>query len=285
MKIKKACRKQAKLRIWLSWPSGSWKTYSSLLLASWLTSWDKIVIIDTENWSADLYSHLWEYRSLTLQEPYTPERYIEAIEVCENDFDVIIIDSITHEWEGNWGCLEINDYIAKSKFKWNTWSAWGLTGKKHQKFLEKIISSKCDIITTVRNKVETAIVWKNIIKVWTKELTREWYEYELTINFNLLRDWNLATVSKDRTNLFCDDIPFVITKQIWEKIKKWNLSWKKILTPEENHFKFFKKLEKSKNLKELEMIYNEMKTEKFNSDNLKELTELIKEKKNSLFKK
>src|SRR5690554_2685875 len=85
MKLQKAERKQAKLRIGLSGPSGYGKTYSALLLAHGITDdWSKIAIIDTENNSASLYSHLGSFNVLLLQEPFAPERYIEAIQVCEN---------------------------------------------------------------------------------------------------------------------------------------------------------------------------------------------------------
>ena len=102
MELKKAMRKQAKIKLALQGPSGSGKTMSALLLASGLTSSDysKIAVIDTENYSADLYSHLGEYNVLNLLKPFSPERYIQAIETCEKArMEVIIIDSITHEWE------------------------------------------------------------------------------------------------------------------------------------------------------------------------------------------
>jgi hypothetical protein len=67
-----------------SGPSGSGKTYSSLLIAFGLSnSWEKIAVVDTENHSADLYSHLGPYNVLSLSAPYSPERYRSAIETCE----------------------------------------------------------------------------------------------------------------------------------------------------------------------------------------------------------
>ena len=110
MKLTKAKRQQLKLRIGLSGPSGFGKTYSALLLAYGMTNdWSKIAVVDTENGSSNLYSHLGDFNVLNLTEPYSPERYIEAIKACEQaDIDVIIIDSITHEWQGKGGCLENN---------------------------------------------------------------------------------------------------------------------------------------------------------------------------------
>ncbi|HPN22924.1 MAG TPA: AAA family ATPase, partial [Tenuifilaceae bacterium] len=101
MEIRTAERRKAKIRLGLQGPSGSGKTYSSLLIAYGLCNdWSKIVVIDTENHSADLYAHLGEYRVLNLQKPFSPESFIKAIELCESsaNTEVIVIDSISMEW-------------------------------------------------------------------------------------------------------------------------------------------------------------------------------------------
>ena len=89
------------MRLALQGASGSGKTYSSLLIAHGMTSdWSKIAVIDTENGSADLYAHLGTYNVLSLSEPYNPEKYIDAIGICESaGMEVIIIDSISHCWD------------------------------------------------------------------------------------------------------------------------------------------------------------------------------------------
>ena len=227
--LHKAERKRAKMRIGLFGPGGSGKTYSSLLLARGIASaWDKVAIVDTENDSADLFSHLGGYEVLPLEDPYSPERYIEAIEFCEKSgFEVIIIDSISHEWEGKGGCLESNELLAQTKYRGNSWSAWSKTTPRHQKFITAIVASKCHIITCGRSKVDTILTNdKKVKKVGTKDITREGFEYEITLKFNLDRDGHLAIASKDRTGLFIDRDPFIITEQTGKEIKKWNMSGK-----------------------------------------------------------
>ena len=56
----------------------------------------------------------------------------------------------------------------------------------------------------------------------TKEIQREGFEYELTVNFTIDRDNHLALASKDRTKLFIDLDPFIITTEIGEELAKWN---------------------------------------------------------------
>lgn len=273
--IRQSKRQQAKLRIGMSGPSGSGKTHSALVLARGLTdSWEKIVVIDTENGSADLYSHLWDYQVLPMTPPFSPERYIQAIKMCEEAwFEVIVIDSTSHEWEGEWGCLEINDIIAKTKFKGNTWWAWSETTPRHQKFIQAITQSRAHVITTARSKTDMAQVDGKVKKVGTKEIQREWFEYELTLNFNIDRDGHFAIASKDRTGIFIDRDPFLISQKTGEEILSWNNSWAepiKVPTEEELLAKleeekseffnaYYDSLQSAKTLAQLEEMISDFK--------------------------
>ena len=106
--------------------------------------------------------------------------------------------------------------------------------------------------------------WK-IKKVWMKDEQREWFEYEMTLMFNIDREWHLAIASKDRTNLFLDRDPFLISKEIWEEIKKWNLSWEKVKTLEEKQSENFSKyFDIFTNIKEKEEFEKEVRLFKWN---------------------
>ncbi len=222
MELKKATRKQVKLRLGLSAVSGGGKTYSALLLAKGLVGeWKKIAVIDTENESASLYSHLGDYNTIVLSSPFTPERYIEAIKTCEDaGMECIIIDSITQEWDGKGGLLEIH-----SQMIGNSFTNWSSLTPRHQKFIDAILHSKCHVITTVRRKQDYEMTLnekgkQTPIKVGLKEITREGFEYELTVNFNLDEKHN-CIASKDRTCLFMDKPFFTITEETGKLIKNW----------------------------------------------------------------
>lgn len=224
IELKKATRKQVKLKMGLAGVSGSGKTYSALLLAYGITKdWSKIAVVDTENGSASLYSHLGGFLTVDLQAPYSPERYIEAIKACEEaGIEVIILDSNSHEWAGIGGCLEINDALAKAKYKGNTWSAWNETTPRHDRYINTVLQSKCHIIACSRSKMETVMGEdKKVKKVGMKDIQREGLEYEWTIALNIERDTHMATASKDRTELFINSDPFLITPATGEKILKW----------------------------------------------------------------
>lgn len=225
IQFRPAERRKARLRIGFSAPSGAGKTYSALLIAKGLTKdLSRVCLIDTENGRGDLYSDLGPYNIITLDAPFSPERYIQAIETAENaGMEVIIIDSISHEWEGPGGCLEMNETLANAKYKGNTWAAWNETTPRHRRFIDRIIASPSHIITTVRNKIDTAMMEDGKIKkVGVKEITREGFEYELTLNFNIDRDTHMVTASKDNTRLFDGADPFVVTENTGDMLLQWS---------------------------------------------------------------
>jgi hypothetical protein len=154
MELQKAERKQAKIKLALAGPSGSGKTYSALLLACGLVgSWNKIMVIDCESSSAHLYSHLGEYLVLNLTKPFSPERYIEAIEICEKaGAEVIIIDCLSQEWSGEGGILEIHQATTGNSFV-----AWAKTTPRHNSLIHRILQSNCHLIATLRIKQDYVI--------------------------------------------------------------------------------------------------------------------------------
>jgi hypothetical protein len=222
MQLQQTKRHNVKLRLGISGASGFGKTYSALKLAYGMTNnWSKIAVIDTENASASLYSDLGNYNVLNLNEPFTPERYIEAIEVCEKaNMEVIIIDSVSHEWSGTGGCLQIHEQLG------GRFQDWAKVTPRHQAFIDKVLQSTCHIITTTRRKTDYSMdIGSNgrtkVIKHGTKEITREGYEYELTVNFEIINENHLCKVSKDRTNLFNGKPEFIITEKTGSELMAW----------------------------------------------------------------
>lgn len=232
MALRKATRQKAKIRLGLSAVSGGGKTYSAILIALGLTGdLSKVAVIDTENGSADLYSHLGDYNVFTLQAPFTPERYIEAIHECEKaGMEVIIIDSITHEWDGKGGCLEIMDKLG------GKYQDWAKVTPRHQAFIDAILQSPCHVITTVRRKQDYEMTKGNdgkvkVEKAGLKEVTREGFEYELTANLELDVRHN-AVASKDRTGLFIDKPAFTPSEETGKMILAWCESGTEPIKPE-----------------------------------------------------
>lgn len=226
MKFTKAARKKAKLRLAITGPSGAGKTYSALLIAKGIGG--SIAVIDTEHESASLYADMPgmpEFDSLNLAPPYNPERFVEAIEAAEAaGYNVLIIDSLSHEWSGKGGCLELVDEIARAKYKGNSWSAWNDITPRHRQLLDALLRSQLHIIATMRSKTETAQTEENgrkkVVKLGMKAEQRDGSEYEFTTVLDLVHDGHFALASKDRTGLFNGD-PKAVTEDTGRMLLNW----------------------------------------------------------------
>lgn len=263
MELKRASRTQVKIKMLIAGPSGSGKTYSALLMASGMVPWEKIAVIDTERGSADLYSDLGPYNTLTLEAPFTPERYIEAIETCvKNGMEFIIIDSITHEWDGVGGILQIHESMTG-----NSYTNWNKLTPRHSKFIDAILQSPVHIITTARSKQDYILTEKNgkqvPEKVGMKNITREGFDYEVTLAFELDMKHN-ATAAKDRTKLFIDKFNGPVTPDTGKILLAWCNSGTE---PVRSKFDDYKdSINNAKTVDDLVKISNALMSEKSLSD-------------------
>lgn len=153
--VRKAERQGARLLIQLSGVSGSGKTYTALQMAFGLAEKDasKVVLIDTENRRGSLYADTLpgkaEFGIIDFYAPFSPARYIEAIEAaCKAGAEVIVIDSVTHEWESEGGC----EWIANQ----TRFPDWKRAKAEHKRFMTYMLQSPAHIIacTRARDKVD-----------------------------------------------------------------------------------------------------------------------------------
>jgi hypothetical protein len=220
MQFHRAERRKAKLRLALAGPAGSGKTYSALLIAFGLGG--RTAMIDTERGSGDLYAHLGNYDVCSLDAPFTPEKYIEAIRAAESaGYDTIIIDSLSHAWAGPGGVLDIQGHAADKSG--NSWTAWRQVTPRHNDLVDAILLSKCHIIASIRSKmdhVQTVENGKTVVKkVGMNPIQRDGMEYEFTVFMDLDLS-HTASASKDRTMLF-DGQVFKPTPETGRMLKEW----------------------------------------------------------------
>ena len=248
--FKKAERKKAKARIALCSPAGGGKTYSALLIASGLGK--KIAVIDTEK-SAELEAGkkgMPNFDVLKISEPYEPQKYVEAIKAAEEaEYDIIIIDSLSPAWSGSGGLLDTHDKISQVRGN-NSFTAWRSITPMHNTLVDAIIQSKCHVIATMRTKVGYAMDADDrgktkVSKVGLAPIQREGMDYEFTIVFDIARENHLATVSKDRTSLFRDDV-FTPDKETGIKLIKWLEGGAEDLPTKEQTEKFKEQLKELK---------------------------------------
>jgi hypothetical protein len=167
MEIKKATRQGVKPLIGFYGESGSGKTMTALLLArGFVGDAGKIVLIDTESGRGSLYADVIPggYDVLELREPFSPERYIEAIQTAEKSgAGIVVIDSASHEWEGIGGVTDLAVTVSKrAAEKWNKdWDGnvqfghWKEPKMQHSKFMLKMLQSSLPVIVCLRAKYKS----------------------------------------------------------------------------------------------------------------------------------
>ena len=206
--FKKAEKSKSFLRLAISGPTGSGKTYSALSIATGLSqSMDNtpIAFIDTEHRSGSLYADKFNFDVAEMNKPFSIPKYIRAIEDAqESGYKILIIDSLSHAWQE---LLEDHNKLTESsKYKGNSYRAWGETTPKQNSLVEAFLSFKGHLICTVRSKMQYALEQEpgkkaTVVKVGMELEQRNGLEYEFTMLLEGTVD-NFFTVTKDRTGGF-----------------------------------------------------------------------------------
>ena len=236
LQIKKAVREQIYTKIALMAPSGGGKTYSSLRLATGMAreieketgKKAKILMGNTEESRGYYYADEFDYDIVDIDAPHNPEKYVELINLAvENGYDILIIDSSSHEWEGKGGCLDIQQQAG------GTYQAWSRITPRHQKFIEAISNSPIHIIATMRGKDQSEMVKDEktgksaVQKLGVGAKQRDGFEYEFTCTFLIDQKTNAAETQKDNTHIFEGQGSTILTEKHGEEIIKWANSGEK----------------------------------------------------------
>ena len=146
--FQRALRTETSLLIGIAGASGSGKTFSALRLATGLAGDGKIGFIDTEAGRALHYADKFAFDHGELKPPFTPEAYTDAISSYDKaGYKVIIIDSTSHEWEGEGGLLEWADRLAETMKAPKNWTKPKMA---HKRMVNKMLQVHAHLIFCLR---------------------------------------------------------------------------------------------------------------------------------------
>ncbi|MDF5720197.1 MAG: ATP-binding protein [Rhizonema sp. PD37] len=231
----KAVKSQSKLRLALVGPSGSGKTFSSLAIATGLGQ--RIAVLDTEHGSASKYADKFNFDVVQLSS-FHPREYINVIQAASNaNYDVLIIDSLSHAWIGKDGALEQVDRIAKKSQSSNSFAAWRDVTPMHNQMVEAMLACKCHLIATMRAKTDYVLEPNEKGKMVPRKvglapIQRDGLEYE----FDVVGDMNLENemiVGKSRCSALSGQIIAQPGLQLADTLKKWLLDGTPISVPQQ----------------------------------------------------
>lgn len=229
MQFQKATKKKSRLRLAIDGPSGSGKTFTALIAASALAGpTGKIAVIDTERGSASLYSDKFTFDVLEL-ETFSPQLYIDAINAAEAaGYSVIVIDSLSHAWEGEGGALDMVDKAAKRSQTANTFTAWKDVTPLQRKLVDAMLTCRSHIIVTMRSKTDYVIeqVERNgrtvsvPRKIGLAPIQRSGMEYEFTVFADMTLEHDMM-VTKTRYDGWADLVVNRPGPKVFEALIEW----------------------------------------------------------------
>lgn len=190
---REAVRPSLKARLMLSGPAGAGKTYSALEIASVLG--DRVLLIDTEKESALTYASEFAFTHLPWAPPFDPRELGSTLVQAAADYDVIVVDSLSHFWGGQGGTLDIAD----GKF-----GGWKTARPAQNDAVDGILSSPAHVIVCVRSAIEhvqelDSRTGKQIVrKLGLAPKQDKDLEYELNLAVEIDIDHRIA-VAKSRT--------------------------------------------------------------------------------------
>lgn len=221
--FKKATKSQSKLRLALNGPAGSGKTFTALTIAKHLGG--KVAVVDTEHGSASKYADRFDFDVLELDN-FAPSNFVEAIHTAESEgYSIVILDSITHAWNGTGGVMEIVDNAA-ARARGNSYAGWKEGTPAHNDLINGIVQSRVHIIATMRAKTEYSLEKDERTgkstpkKIGMAPVQRDGMEYEFDVSGFLDLD-NTLVIDKTRCPALRQAVIKMPGKELADVLSAW----------------------------------------------------------------
>lgn len=185
----KAVRRGQKARLALAGPSGSGKTWTGLEAAVVLAEGAPILVCDTERGSSALYADFYDFDVIEWDPPFDPRELADVLDDMSSKYGAILVDSLSHFWEGEGGTLEIVD-AAAARARGNSFAGWKEGTPAQNDMISSLLRAECHVICTMRSKVEYVLETdqrgKQVPrKVGMAPIQRWGLEYEFTVTADL----------------------------------------------------------------------------------------------------
>ena len=236
--IVRATKRQGRLRILITGPSGSGKSYTSLVMAAGVVGIEarkdgtpKILAIDSENRSLADYGQnadgSWPvapFDTIQLAPEYTVAKYLAAHKAAiDGGYEVVIHDSITHAWQGQGGILDQKGRVDARGG--NSFANWRAVDPDFNRFRDMLLQSPIHLIATARSKTDYIVDGRGRPqKIGMAPIFRDGIEYEFTVVYDMDLQ-HQASISKHRTGaLYQDRKLFVPTVEHGKELLAWRMS-------------------------------------------------------------
>ena len=155
IEFRPAVRQEVPVKVAMQGTTGVGKTWSALLVAS--TLGERPFLVNTEGPKGEEYANYFNYGVYNLNSPYSSEHYARAITAAHKKFDadVIVVDSMTHEHEGEWGMLDWQRRLVASGM--DRYQAWGDPKGAHRALIDVVLRCPAHLILCYRARRKTTL--------------------------------------------------------------------------------------------------------------------------------
>lgn len=186
-----ARRENVSLLVALAGASGSGKTFSALTLARGMSPSGKIAFIDTEARRGLHYADRFDFMHADMRSPFRPERFVEAIHAAESaGAEVVILDSFSHEYDGEGGIIDWADELAERGVK--SPGNWKEPKLAHKKMMNALLQCRASIIFCLRAEEKIEIIREGgktqVRPIGWMPVAEKRFMYEMTASFTLTPD-------------------------------------------------------------------------------------------------
>lgn len=184
-----AVRENVSLLIALAGASGSGKTYSALRLAMGLAPTGKIAFIDTEARRGLHYADQFEFIHADMRPPFRPENFLAGIRAAEKSgAEVIIIDSFSHEYDGEDGIMDWAAALESSGTK--SPGNWKIPKLAHKKLMNALLQCRASVIFCLRADEKIKIAKEGgrtvVEQLGWMPIAEKRFIFEMTASFTLV---------------------------------------------------------------------------------------------------
>jgi hypothetical protein len=202
-----AKREQVSLLIALAGASGSGKTMSALRLAKGMSPGGKIAFIDTEARRGLHYAEEFDFLHSDMRPPFRPAAFIEGIKAAEaSGAEVVIIDSFSHEYDGQGGIMDWADELEAGGTK--SPGNWKVPKGAHKKLMNQLLQCRASIIFCLRADEKIRIARENgktvVEPLGWMPICEKRFMFEMTASF---------TLTPDRPGIPHFDLPHKLQRQ------------------------------------------------------------------------
>ncbi len=242
-----AVRRSTPLWVGLVSPSGAGKTFSALRLATGMqrVSGGTIALIDTEACRGLHYADDFKYEHTPFAPMFGPLDYLAAIRhVVSRGARTVIIDSMSHEHEGEGGVLEQHEAMVQ-KLSGGDWKkaervnmlAWAAPKAARQKLVQAMLQMQVNFILCFRAKEKLRIVkGEEPEKLGWMPIGAESLVYEMTMKCLLLPgadgypSWTsqfsgekaMMKLPRQFREMFAGEKPVQLSESIGETLARWS---------------------------------------------------------------